>query len=156
MDQACQVGIVQGHGGSISWFGVFFKALFGIFGACTNLLNAIRYVELLDDSFHPFMMFCYPHVNGVFQQENRTSHKSRLATGWLDEHSFEFSVINWPPRRPDLNPIEHLWVILEQGVKGQNTAPTNISELWTALANIWQVIPVKCFQNLLNLCLLVW
>ncbi|GFY00355.1 uncharacterized protein TNCV_1663941 [Trichonephila clavipes] len=44
--------------------------------------------------------------NGVFQQDNCTSHKSRLATGWLEEHSSDFSVINWPPRNPDLNPID--------------------------------------------------
>ncbi|GFU01995.1 transposable element Tc1 transposase [Trichonephila clavipes] len=58
-----------------------------------------------------------------------TSHKSGVATGWLDEHSSDFSVIKWPPRRPDLNPIEYLWDVLEQGVKGHHTAPTNFSEL---------------------------
>ncbi|GFY06284.1 DDE_3 domain-containing protein [Trichonephila clavipes] len=72
-------------------------------------LKAIQYVELLGDHFHPFMLFVYPHGNGVFQQDNCTSHKSRLATGSLDEHSSDFSVINWAPRSPDLNHFEHLW-----------------------------------------------
>ncbi|GFU68529.1 transposable element Tcb2 transposase [Trichonephila clavipes] len=76
-------------------------------------------------------------------------------TGWLDEHSPDFSVINWPPSSPNLNPIEHLWDALEQGVKGHHTAPTNLTELWAALANIWQVISGERFQNLLNLCLVV-
>ncbi|GFX06493.1 transposable element Tcb2 transposase [Trichonephila clavipes] len=71
-------------------------------------LNAIRYVELLDDHLHPFMLFCYPY-------------------------------------EAQKNPIGHL---REQGVKGHQTAPTNLIELWTALANIWQIIPVKRFQKL--------
>ncbi|GFV59828.1 uncharacterized protein TNCV_4739561 [Trichonephila clavipes] len=73
-----------------------------------TFLNAIRYVELLGDYRHPFMLFCHPHGNGVFQQDNCTSHKFRLATGCLDEYSSDFSVIKWPPRSPDVNPIEHL------------------------------------------------
>ncbi|GFV26719.1 transposable element Tcb2 transposase [Trichonephila clavipes] len=95
-------------------------------------------------------LFCYPHGNGVFQQVNFTFHKSRLATGWLDEHSFDLSVINWPPRSPDLNSIEHLWDALELGGKGHHTAPTNLTELWTILTNIWQVIPVERFQKLVE------
>ncbi|GFX63361.1 DDE_3 domain-containing protein [Trichonephila clavipes] len=60
------------------------------------------------DHLYLFMLFCYPHGNGVFQQNNFTSHKSRLATGWLDKHSSDFSVINWPPKSPDVYPIEHI------------------------------------------------
>ncbi|GFS80838.1 transposable element Tc1 transposase [Trichonephila clavipes] len=61
-------------------------------------LNAIRYVDLLDDHLHPLILFCYPLAIGVFQQDNYTSHKSWLATGWLDEHSSDFPVINCLPR----------------------------------------------------------
>ncbi|GFW43910.1 transposable element Tcb2 transposase [Trichonephila clavipes] len=75
----------------------------------------------MGDHFHPFMVFCYPHSNGVFQQDNCISHKSRLATGWLDDHSSDFSVISWPPRSPDLNPIQYLWNVLEKGVKHHHT-----------------------------------
>ncbi|GFX78150.1 transposable element Tcb2 transposase [Trichonephila clavipes] len=60
------------------------------------------------DPLHQFTLFCYPPSNGVFQQDNCSSHKSQLATGWLDEHSSDFCVINWPPRSPDLNLIENL------------------------------------------------
>ncbi|GFU77407.1 HTH_Tnp_Tc3_2 domain-containing protein [Trichonephila clavipes] len=37
--------------------------------------------------------------------------------------------------------------VSEQGVKGQHTAATNLTELWTTLANIWHVIPVESFQK---------
>ncbi|GFX51511.1 transposable element Tcb2 transposase [Trichonephila clavipes] len=96
------------------------------------------------------MLLCYSHGYGVFQQDNCTSHKSWLATGWLDEYSYNFSAINWSPRSPDLNPIELLWDVLEQCMKYHHTAPTNLTELWTSLANIWQVIPVERFKKLIE------
>ncbi|GFS78876.1 transposable element Tcb2 transposase [Trichonephila clavipes] len=61
--------------------------------------NGILYVEFLSDHLHPFILVCYPQGNEVFQQDNCTSHMSRLATFWLDEHSSGFSFINWPPRK---------------------------------------------------------
>ncbi|GFV11397.1 hypothetical protein TNCV_1046161 [Trichonephila clavipes] len=56
-------------------------------------------------------------------------------------------------------PLELLWKprlksygastdVLEHGGIGHHTAPMNFTELWTALANNWQVIPVEPFQNL--------
>ncbi|GFW28303.1 transposable element Tcb2 transposase [Trichonephila clavipes] len=76
-------------------------------------LNAIQYVELMDDHLHPFMLLCYPHGDGVFQHHNCTSLKSRLVAGWLEEHSSDFFVINCSPRNPDINPIENFGDVLE-------------------------------------------
>ncbi|GBL77592.1 Transposable element Tc3 transposase [Araneus ventricosus] len=108
-------------------------------------VNAIRHVELLGDHLHPFMLYCHPHGNGVFQQDNCTSHRSRL-----DEHSSDLSVMNWPPRSPDLNPIEHLWDVLEKDVKAHHTTPATLTELWTPLADVWQAIPVERFPKLVE------
>ena len=128
----------------------FFVALFGIFGACTNLLqyNSVRRVVGYSH-LKPFMLFCYSHGSEVFQEDNFTSHKFRLVTGSLDELTFDwssdFSVLNWPPRSRYLNPIEHLWDVFKQGMKSHHTAPTKPTELGTALFNIWQVIPLERF-----------
>ncbi|GFX09535.1 transposable element Tcb2 transposase [Trichonephila clavipes] len=153
MDPASQVGTVQELGGSIMVWGVFSLHCLGFLVRVPTSLNAIRFVVLLGDHLHPFMLFCYTDGNGVFQQNNCTSHKSRLLTGWLDEHFSDFSVINHPPRSPDLNPIEHHWDVLKQGVKCHHTAQRNFTETWTALANIWQIIHMEYLQKLVgSLC----
>ncbi|GFW92639.1 transposable element Tcb1 transposase [Trichonephila clavipes] len=147
MNPSFQVGTVQRHGGSIMIGGVFSRHCLGSLVRLLISLNAIRYVELLGDHLHPFMLFCYSHGNGVFQQDNCTSHHPSSDTGLLDEHSSDLTIINWPPRSLDLNSIKYLWYVLEQEVKDHHTAPMNLTELWTAFANIWQVIPVERFQK---------
>ncbi|GFV91664.1 HTH_Tnp_Tc3_2 domain-containing protein [Trichonephila clavipes] len=73
MVPAGQAGTVQGHGGAQSWSGMFFVALYGIFGPCTNLphVNSVRRVAgRSPPSVHAF---CYPHGNGAFQQDSCSS-----------------------------------------------------------------------------------
>ncbi|GBM29445.1 Transposable element Tcb2 transposase [Araneus ventricosus] len=145
MDPACQVGTVQGHSVSIMVWGVFSWQFLGSSVLVSTSLNTIRYVELLGDHLHPFMLYCHPHGNRVFQQDNCTSYRSRLATAWL-EHSSDFFVMNLPHRSPDLNAIEHFWYVLEKGLKAHHTTPATLTELWTALADVWQAIPVRNFR----------
>ncbi|GFW03133.1 transposable element Tcb2 transposase [Trichonephila clavipes] len=130
MHSACQVGTVQGHDRSIMVWGIFSGHCLESLISIPTSLKGIRCVESLGDHLHPFVLFCCPHGNEVFQQDKCTSHKSRLATGWLDKNSSDFSVINWPPRNPDLNPIEHLRFF------GKRERPSHITELWTAIANV--------------------
>ncbi|GBM92724.1 hypothetical protein AVEN_215449-1 [Araneus ventricosus] len=153
MDPACQVGTVQGHGGSIMVWGVFSWQLLGSLKFVPTSHNVIRYVELLGNHLHTFMLYCHTHGNGVFQQDNCTSHRSRLTTAWLDELSSNFSVMNWPPRSPDLTSIEHLWDVLDKGVKAHQTTPATLTELWPKFCKpfLW-----NASANLLNLCLVMW
>ncbi|GBN75768.1 hypothetical protein AVEN_110568-1 [Araneus ventricosus] len=72
------------------------------------------------------MLYCHSHGTVVFQQGSCPCHRSLLATACkikLDEYSSDFSIMNWPTRNPDLNPIKHLWGVLEKGVKAHHTTP---------------------------------
>ncbi|GFU62082.1 uncharacterized protein TNCV_4893001 [Trichonephila clavipes] len=69
------------------------------------------------------------HVGSIMQDNCTSPKSSRLATDWLDEHSSDISVINWPPRSTVVNPIKHPWNALEHGVKGHHTATPNLTKL---------------------------
>jgi len=40
------------------------------------------------------------------------------------EHDNEFTILKWRPQSPDLNPIEHLWVVVEREIRVMDVQPT--------------------------------
>ncbi|GFW72382.1 DDE_3 domain-containing protein [Trichonephila clavipes] len=125
-----------------SWFRMFFR------GAVWNLWCVYQPPSMELSTWSCWVITSIRLCCSVISTVKEFSSKTTVPlTGLLPEHSSDFSVIYWSPRSPDLSPIEHLWDVLEQGVKGHHTAPKNLSEVWTALANIWQVILVERFQK---------
>ncbi|GFS53735.1 transposable element Tc1 transposase [Trichonephila clavipes] len=127
MNTACQVGTIQEHDDSIMVWDVSSWHCLGSLGRVPTSLDAIWNVEFLGDHFHPFMLLCYAH-------------------------GMEFS-------SKTTVPLTSHWLIgmLEEGMKGHHIASTNLTESWTALANISKSFPWNVPRNLLILlCLVVW
>ncbi len=70
-------------------------------------------------------------------------------TGFL-EHDNEFTLLKWPPQSPDLNPIEHLWDVVEREIRILDVQPTNLQQLRDAIISIWTKIFEECFQHLVE------
>ncbi len=70
-------------------------------------------------------------------------------TGSL-EHDNEFTLLKWPPQSPDLNPIEHLWDVVEREIRIMDVQPTNLQQLRDAIISIWTKIFEECFQHLVE------
>ncbi|GIY83724.1 endonuclease [Caerostris darwini] len=49
-----------------------------------------------------------------------------------------------------MNPIEHLWDIIERSVRAQNPAPSTLSQLWTSIETARLNIPAEDFQRLVE------
>ncbi len=79
------------------------------------------------------MTTVYPSSDGYFQQDNAPYHKAQIISDWFLEHDNEFTLFKWPPQSPDLNPIEHLWDVLEREIRIMDVQPTNLQQLRDAI-----------------------
>ncbi len=90
------------------------------------------------------IFWCY------FQQDNAPCHKAQIISDWFLEHDNEFTLLKWPPQSPNLNPIEHLWDVVEQKIRIMDVQPTNLLQLRDAIMSIWTKISEECFQHLVE------
>ncbi len=69
------------------------------------------------------------HLLMYFQQDNAPCHKAQIISDWFLEHDNEFTLLKWPPESPDLNPIEHLWDVVEREILIMDVQTTNLQQL---------------------------
>ncbi len=51
---------------------------------------------------------------------------------------------------PDLNPIEHLWDVVEREIHIMDVHLTNLQQLHDVIMSIWTKISEECFQHLVE------
>ncbi len=148
IDPSCLVSTVQAGGGVMVW-GTFSWHTLGPLVPIEHRLNAAAYLSIVADHVHPFMTTVYPSSDGYFQQDNSPYHKAQI----ILEHENEFTLLKWPPQSPDLNPIEHLWNVVEREIRIMDVQPTNLQQLCDAIMSIWTKISEECFQHLVEIML---
>ncbi|GBM64357.1 hypothetical protein AVEN_11010-1 [Araneus ventricosus] len=70
---------------------------------------------------------------GQFQQDSATPHTSRVATKWHQEHFSDIRQFHCPPKPPDMNIIEPIWVALQCAVQKRSPPPGTTMHFRTAL-----------------------
>jgi hypothetical protein len=58
------------------------------------------------------------------------------------------NLLRWPPRNPDLSPIEQIWAYLKKRLKGRRFADAD--ELFHAIAYEWEMIPGDILENFVS------
>ncbi len=147
MDPSCLVSMVQADvmvGGIFSWHTL------GPLVPIEHRLNATAYLSIVADHVHPFMTTVYTSSDEYFQQDNAPCHKAQIISDWFLEHDNEFTLLKWPPQSPDLNPIEHLWDVVEREIRIMDVQPINLQQLCDAMVSIWTKISEESFQHLVE------
>uniref|UniRef100_A0AAY5KPB9 Tc1-like transposase DDE domain-containing protein n=1 Tax=Esox lucius TaxID=8010 RepID=A0AAY5KPB9_ESOLU len=140
----------QAGGGSVMLWATFcWETLGPGIHVDVNLTDA-AYLNIVADQLHPFMAMVFPDGSGLFQQDNSPCHTAHIVREWFEEHDEEFKVLPWPPNSPDLNPIEHLWDVLDQQVRSTPAPPRNLQELKDLLLMSWCQIPQDTFRGLVE------
>ena len=104
-------------------------------------MNGERYCkECLTPAFAKVMK----ERNFIFMQDGARAHTSCVAKDHLDKLKIE-RIKNWPPRSPDLNPIEQVWALVN--AKIQELCPLTMADLVDCTQKVWKAIPVETLNN---------
>ena len=103
---------------------------------CGRLNAAVYRDNVLQPIVVPFM-----RNKGLtlLQQDNARPHTVSLTTDFLRQQGV--NDMPWPSLSPDLNPIEHLWNVIERRVRARPVPPQNLRQLEIALHQEWAQIP---------------
>ena len=108
-------------------------------------LNAQSYRDTI---LQPVVVAFIRRHNVTFQQDNARPHVARICNEYLQANNVD--VLLWPAFSPDLSPIEHLWDVLDRGVRRRHPAPTTQAELRRAVHEEWDNITIRQINCLIN------
>uniref|UniRef100_A0A673ADV1 Tc1-like transposase DDE domain-containing protein n=1 Tax=Sphaeramia orbicularis TaxID=375764 RepID=A0A673ADV1_9TELE len=84
----------------------------------------------------------------VFQDDNARPHRSSAVDQFFEDEGINH--MDWPARSPDLNPIEHLWDMLDRQVRSWNHQLRSVQELTQWIQEEWRAIPHQQIQTLIG------
>lgn len=89
--------------------------------------------------------------NLVFMQDLSSIHTSHLSKRWLHEHNIPV-MEDWPPKGPDMNPVENIWAELVRRIEIQRrqTGVQNEHQLWEDILQAFNELPNEYFDSLIN------
>jgi transposase len=129
-------------------WGCFAKGQLGPLVQVSGSITGSVYMNLLENTFLPFYDSLGNNLEYIFQDDNAPVHRARIVKQWKEDNSV--SDFPWPAQSPDLNPIEHLWDILERKVRAHKPHPKNLNELMEVLLEEWGKIEPEVLTNLVE------
>jgi transposase len=134
-------------GGSVMVWGAFCSRGTLDLRFTSSKMNSSDYIEVLESSLIPFLRH-YRRIKFVFQQDNARIHTSRETLEWFQRK--RVTVLDWPARSPDINPMENLWGILVRKVYTNNRQFQSTEDLKRAIHEAWNSISGETLMNLIN------
>lgn len=136
---------VKHGGGSLLVWGCFSWRGVGNIVKIDGKMTGESYVKILEENLKPSLRKM--NMSGyIFQQDNDPKHTSKTAKRYFQMKKMK--MLEWPPQSPDLNPIEHLWTILDEKIPMDSRK--NLNDFWQGIQTAWDAIPQQVLHNLVE------
>lgn len=116
--------------------------------------NSACYEHFLENVIIPGARLWYPEGRLTYQHDNHPAHTSIRIQSWFQRRENIIECLPWPPKSPDLNPIEHVWALLKKTLKENwpDPAPRTVNALWDLVHSSWERIAMDedFFHTLVN------
>uniref|UniRef100_A0A8R1EP53 DDE_3 domain-containing protein n=2 Tax=Caenorhabditis japonica TaxID=281687 RepID=A0A8R1EP53_CAEJA len=126
-------------------WGCFSDTSMGPLKRIAGTMDRYVYEDILENTMRPWARANLGR-SWVFQQDNDPKHTSGHVANWFRRRRVD--LLEWPSQSPDLNPIEHMWEVLERRLKGVRAS--NANQKFAQLEAAWKSIPMTVVQTLLG------
>ncbi|CAF3270927.1 unnamed protein product [Rotaria sp. Silwood2] len=126
-----------GFWGVIAWKGT---SCFRIYNENTN---SDVYCDILDNYLVPTVQLYGLEDKYFFQHDNARYHTSKQTPAKLQE--INAKTLKWPAKSPDLNPIDHLWLIIDNKLKSRRMC--SVKQVIDGLPSEWLAIEPDLCQK---------
>jgi len=135
-------------GGSIMvWSGISMQGKTDLHIVDNGSLTGQRYVDVILDVYvRPYAGAIGPEF--ILMDDNASPHRAMVTNRYLQDATIVR--MDWPARSPDLNPIEHVWDMLQKAISSRPVKPTTVQELRRALLEEWVRIPQISIRRLVS------
>ena len=136
----------NGGGGVMVWGGISRKGKTTL-AILEGKQNAAKYCKTLETHLIPSATRLYGTAY-EYQQDNASIHTAKATKAFFEDK--KITVIDWPAKSPDLNPIENLWGDMVRVVYAGGKQYDNVDALKTAILKAWDDIEQSRIDALLD------
>lgn len=144
LDPKNMIPTVKHGGGNVMVWGAMASSGVGDLVFVEGNMDRFQYKNILEDHLKASVDTLNLGNSWIFQQDNDPKHTAHVVRDWLLYYAPR--QLRSPPQSPDLNPIEHLWDILERLVRKKDISSRET--LKNALLEAWKEIPSTTTENL--------
>ncbi len=136
-----------GGGSVIVWAGISMQGKTDLHIIDNGTMTAHIYVrEVFDVYVRPYAGAIGPDF--ILMDDNARPHRAMVTNGYLQAETIVR--MEWPARSPDLNPIEHVWDMLQVAISARPVKPITIQDQRQALLEEWVRIPQDSIRGLIS------
>ncbi|GFV80877.1 transposable element Tcb1 transposase [Trichonephila clavipes] len=144
-----QENIIERHryGGTewLVWGGIIFGSRTNLHAQSVTMTGHIYRDAILEQ--HVRLFRGTMSAEFLFMDDNERPHRSNIVDECLQ--SEDITRMDWPAYLPELNPIEHVWDMLDRRIAVSHQSSTCLPELRRVLLDEWCNIPQDQIHNLI-------